>query len=221
MTSSMTVGKTTAFGFALAFWIMGGIAVGSAAAQSFSFKDPKGVNSVIFLVDSELEPIMGVASGIDGTLAFDPEKPEATRGTITVAAATVHTHNAGMKKKLQSKEWMNVAAHPTIRFTIEKVAAAKPRKDGRKRAHGFVASGTLEMRGKKKRIEAPISFRHLAGQLGKRNRGAEGDLLVVRSRFVVKRSDFGVGPAIPIVGDAVEVRVAICGFHVTSKPAGK
>ena len=51
-----------------------------AAPQAFDFKDPKGVNNVIFKLDAPLEAISGSAGGISGTVTFDPAEPAATKG---------------------------------------------------------------------------------------------------------------------------------------------
>lgn len=57
-----------------------------AAPQTFDFKDPKGVNNVVFKLDAPLEAVNGSASGIAGTVTFDPENPAATKGKIVVAS---------------------------------------------------------------------------------------------------------------------------------------
>ena len=48
-----------------------------AAPLEFDFKDPKGVNNVIFKTDAPLESINGTATGISGKVTFDPDNPGA------------------------------------------------------------------------------------------------------------------------------------------------
>src|SRR4051812_2662703 len=84
----------------------------SAAPQTFDFKDPKGVNNAIFKLDAPLEAINGSATGISGTISYDPEKPAATKGKIVVAASSLHVGNPMMKEHLQSDQWMDVKKYP-------------------------------------------------------------------------------------------------------------
>ena len=54
---------------------MFGLAInGTILADDFDFKDPKGVNSILFKLDSPLEPIGGVGSGVSGKVSFDGKK---------------------------------------------------------------------------------------------------------------------------------------------------
>src|ERR1041385_2384069 len=93
-------------------------AAASAAPIAFDFKDPKGVNNVVFKTDAPLESINGTASGISGTVTFDPENPAATAGKIVVAANTMHVGNPTMKEHLQGEMWMNVAKFPEITYEL-------------------------------------------------------------------------------------------------------
>ncbi len=71
----------------LALVAVAGIAL--AAPQTFDFKDPKGINNAGFKLDAPLESINGSASGVYGTVTFDPGNPDATKGKITVATASL------------------------------------------------------------------------------------------------------------------------------------
>ena len=55
-----------------------------AAPETFDFKDPKGVNNIIFKTDAPLESINGTATGVSGSVDFDPANPGALKGQIVV-----------------------------------------------------------------------------------------------------------------------------------------
>src|SRR6266436_4362147 len=89
-----------------------------AAPIEFDFKDPKGVNNVIFKTDAPLESINGMASGISGKVMFDPQDPGAVKGKIVVAASSLHVGNPMQKEHLHGSNWMDVATYPDITFEV-------------------------------------------------------------------------------------------------------
>lgn len=197
----------------------------AAAAQpkTYDFRDPKRVNTVSFIADSALEPIVGIAGDVRGTLAFDPDAPMKTTGTITVKARSVHVANKLMKEKLHSAEWLGVEEHRNIKLTITSIKDAR-RPTSRKEGAGprprfpYIAVGTFSLKGVEKPIEVPIRFTHLPGKLAERSRHLVGDLLVVRAEFPLDRLAFGVGKPYPVVAQQVLVRVAIVGYHGKAAP---
>ena len=192
-------------------WLLAAPQVARAEARAFDFKDPKGVNSILFLLDSLLEPIAGLASGISGTVQFDPADPKATTGTIIVDAKSLHTDNVGMKETLHGSDWMDVAKFPTIKFTIKDVTEVKPTKEN---AWELQVAGEFSCRGVTKPVHAMVRANYLADKLGSRQRGAKGDLLVLRSDFVIKRSDFGIKPGgDDVVADEIQLKVSIVGYN--------
>lgn len=181
-----------------------------AEEKTFDFKDPKGVNSISFLLDSPLEPIAGLASGISGTIRFDPSAPEKISGTFSVDAKTLHTQNERMTGVLHSEDWLSVEEYPKITFTIKK-ASQQPEKVGHK--IGLTVVGDLSVKGVTKEITIPINVSHLPGKMAQRIRGQEGDLLVLRSNFTIQRKDFGIKPAYgpDVVAESIQLTVAIVG----------
>src|SRR5437899_9702798 len=94
------------------------LGLASAAPLEFDFKDPKGVNNVIFKTDAPLESINGTASGISGKVTFDPQDPGTVKGKIIVAASSMHVGNPVQKEHLQGPNWMDVANYPEITFEV-------------------------------------------------------------------------------------------------------
>ena len=171
--------------------ILSGISRGFSAPLEFDFKDPKGVNNVIFKTDALLESINGTASGISGKVAFDPENPGALKGKIVVAASSMHVGNPVQKEHLHGGNWMDVAKHPEI--TFEAVDASNVKTE----ANITTADvhGKMTIKGMTKEMTVPVKLTYLKDKLGQRVPNQKGDLLVLRSTFAVKRSDFGIGGA--------------------------
>lgn len=182
----------------------------SAAEQTFDFKDPKGVNHASFKLDAPLEAISGNASGVSGTLTIDTEKPEATKGSIVIDAKSLNVENAMMKEHMQGPDWLDVAKNPTITFTVTGLSDYKKEGD----TATANVKGKFSLKGVEKEITVPAKVTLLKGKLGARTGGKmEGDLLVVRSEFTIKRSDFGVNPKAPTdkVSEEVVISLAIAG----------
>ncbi len=186
-------------------------AAAHAAPQSFDFKDPKGVNNVQFKLDAPLESITGTATGISGAIAFDPAQPQATSGRIVLEAASLTVGNPMMADHLRSNQWLDVAKHPAIVF--EATSANNVRSQGAQILADV--TGRLTVKGITKDVTVPVSFTYLADKLGARvgDPKVKGDLLVLRSTFQIKRSDFGIKPGemTDKVAEAIELSLSIAG----------
>lgn len=195
--------------FVLALAASAGVA--AAAPQAFDFKDPKGVNNVQFKLDAPLESITGTATGISGTVTFNPDQPAATSGRIVLAAASLTVGNPLMAEHLRSDQWLDVAKHPEIVFE----AAAL--KNVRTQGGQIVAevTGRLTVKGITKEIAAPVTLTYLADKLGARvgNPKVKGDLLVLRTNFEINRSDFGIKPGemTDKVAETIHLSLSIAG----------
>lgn len=189
---------------------LGVAATSLAGGQEFDFKDPKGVNAIVFMVDSTLEPIVGLASGVTGTVSFNPADPKTTTGTISVQAKKLHTENSGMKGSLHGTDWLDVEKNPSIDFKIKEVKEVKKEKDN---AWELQVVGDFTCKGVTKALTVPVKVNYLKDKLASRTQGKEGDLLVVRSEFTIKRSDFKIKPDVSkdVVGDEIVVNVMIAG----------
>ncbi len=165
-------------------------AIAGAAPRAYDFNDPKGVNGIQFSLDSVLEPIVGTASGVTGTVHFDPASPAATTGRIVVAARSLVVPNATQAGHIQGKDWLDTATHADITFELVKLTAVSTKEN----ETTATATGKFTLKGVTKEITVPVRLTHLADAMGKRVPGTQGDLLVVRGEFSIKRADYGIQP---------------------------
>lgn len=195
----------------LALAISAVTAAAVAAPQSFDFKDPKGVNNVQFKLDAPLESITGTASGISGTVAFDPANPAATSGRIVLEAKSLTVGNPLMADHLRGDGWLDVARHAEI--TFDAVSLSKVRSQGN--VITAEISGRLTLKGVTREVTVPVSFTYLADQLGARvnDPKVKGDLLVLRANFEINRSDFGIKPGqlTDKVAENIQLSLSIAG----------
>ncbi|MBM3837440.1 MAG: YceI family protein [Verrucomicrobia bacterium] len=162
----------------------------SAAPIEFDFKDSKGVNNIVFKLDAPLEAINGTATGISGKVTFDPDHPGAVKGKIIVQTASMHLGNPMQKEHLHGDQWMSAAKFPEISF--EAVSAKNVKAEGNVTTADV--TGKMTIKGVTKEITVPVKMTYLKGRLRERTPGMDGDLLVLRSNFSVRRRDFGIQP---------------------------
>jgi polyisoprenoid-binding protein YceI len=200
MKTTLTILLTIPTAFSLAW----------SAPQKFDFKDPKGVNNAAFKLDAPLEAVNGAANGISGTVTFDPDNPSATSGRIVIASASLHVPNPLQKEHLHSALWMDVAKYPEITFETKELKNVKTQGDNTTAD----VVGTFTLKGVSKEITVPVKLTYLKDKLGARSNGqVQGDLLVIRAAFTIKRSAFGINPKAPEdkVADTIDITLSIAG----------
>src|SRR5580704_11635053 len=192
--------------------LLGAISTGFAAfaaPESFDFKDPKGVNNVVFRTDAPLESINGTATGVSGAVLFDPAEPGSLKGKIVVEAASLRVPNNMMLGHLQSDKWLDVAKYPDITFETTSVENVK--------TSGNVTtadvSGTMTLHGVSNKVMVPVKMTLLKDKLHDRFPQLQGDLLVLRATFTIKRGDFGInkGAFEDKVSDDIQLTLALAG----------
>ncbi len=177
--------------------------------KSFDFKDPKGVNTIIFQMDALLESINGSAGGISGVVIFDPSDPSLTNGSILLDASSLRVDNPVLQEHMHGKEWLDVTKFPEIEFSLSNL------KDLEKNDHSIRANadGKMTIRNVTMKMNIPIELTYLPDMLEKRNK-VPGDLLIVRAKFNVKRDDFGIKPGqyLDKVANDIEISINLAGY---------
>lgn len=180
----------------------------SVSAINFDFKDPKGVNSIIFQMDAPLESINGSGDRIYGEISFNPKKPEDTKGTIFLDAKSLHVGNPVLKEHMHGEDWLNVEKYGQIKFQLSKLHNIKKTKNDLLAD----AKGKMSIRNITIEMNIPIKITYLKDLLIKRNR-TPGDLLIIRSKFTVKRDDFDIqkGENLEKVANNIEISLNLAG----------
>ena len=191
----------------LAFVASAGIVL--AAPQTFDFKDPKGINNAGFKLDAPLESINGSASGVSGTVTFDPENPGATTGKIVVDTASLMVPNSMQRGHMLSDKWLDAAKFPEISFQVKEFKNVNTNGDNTTAD----VTGTFTLKGISKELTVPVKLTYMKDKLGDRVPNRKGDLLVIRASFSIKRGDFNINPGQyeDKVSDTIELTLSIAG----------
>jgi polyisoprenoid-binding protein YceI len=184
-----------------------------AGPQTFDFKDPKGVNNAVFKLDAPLESINGSASGISGTVLFDPENPAATTGKIIVTTESLTVPNPMQNGHMHSDKWLDAAKFPEITFEAKSLANVKTDGD----VTTADVTGTFTLHGVSKEITVPIKLTYMKDKLSARVPNMKGDLLVIRANFVINREDFNIqkGQFEDKVSNEINLSLSIAGASPT------
>ena len=132
------------------------------------------------------------ASG--GSITIDPKQPARTKVDVTFAVDQLSTTSAQFATHLKSKDFFDAAANPTARFVSTSVT---PHGTGK-----ATVAGNLTIKNVTKPVTLDVTFVGAgANPMNKKaNVGFTGT-------GTIKRSDFGLGMAVPIVSDRVDLRV--------------
>jgi len=180
-----------------------------AAPRTFDFKDPKGINNAGFKLDAPLEAINGNASGVSGTVTFDPANPGTTTGRIIVATSSLMLPNPMQRQHMLSDKWLDATKNPEISFESKEFKNVQTAGD----TTTADVTGTFTVKGVSKEITVPVKLTYLKDKLGERVPKQKGDLLVIRANFTIKRSDFNINPGQfeDKVSDTIELTLSIAG----------
>jgi polyisoprenoid-binding protein YceI len=138
----------------------------------------------------------GTFPGATGTLELDPNSLQATKLEVKVPIAQVETTNRELNGQLFSDEFFDAENYPWMRFNSTSVVRVAPKR--------FRVTGDLTMHNITKPIVLDVIF-HGAGNdpfTGK------GTILGFDATGTVKRSEFGLGKYVPIVGDETTIIIS-------------
>lgn len=138
----------------------------------------------------------GLISQPTGTLTLDPKNVAASKVSIDVPIANLRTGIPALDEHLMKADFFDSAKFPKATFVSTSV---KP--DG---ATSAEITGNLTIKGVTKPVTLDADF-YGAGKAPAMAGGKENVGFVATA--TIKRSDFNMGYAVPMVGDAVELKI--------------
>jgi polyisoprenoid-binding protein YceI len=181
--------------------------------------EPKSISGGAYTVDTHhtlvewsvnhmgFNDYFGLFGGISGTLKLDPAKPEAAAVSIDIPISGLTTTNAKLNEHLLGGDFFNLAQFATAKFVSTGVMV-----DGTT----AMIHGDLTLHG----VTKPVT---LAAKFTGVGKGVMDDKENVgfHATTTIKRSDFGMGAFVPLVSDAVELKITAAFEKPAAAPASK
>lgn len=183
------------------------IAISGAALAADEFKIDPNHSSVNFAVaHMGVSTVLGRFSSFEGKIVYDDKDITKSSVNVTIKTASINTDVTARDNDLRSANYFDVEKFPEITFQSKSVE---------KKGNDLVAHGTLTIRGISKDVDIPFEMKGPADAGRGKVMGAHGSL-------TVKREDFGVGKASPMVGGDIKIDLYVeARLAPPAPPAGK
>jgi polyisoprenoid-binding protein YceI len=158
-------------------------------------------------------PYFGLFGSITGTLDLDPRRPDAARVEVVIPVSKILTASAGLNAHLLRAPEAGAARPDFFGPTPSDARFVSTRVIARGRTAMIV--GQLTLNGITRPITLQASF-HGAGKAPAQAGGQE--YVGFEATTSLRRSDFGLGTGVPLVGDEVQLKIA-AGFEKTAAKA--
>ena len=183
------------------------LAGGAVVAQAALTRSPAEVQAGDYALDSDHGKITwsvdhlgfstykGQFVNVDADLTLDPANPSAATLIATIPLTDVDSNSDGLDAHLQTADFFDTANHPVARYVSRSVTVDPSDPD---RA---TVQGDLTLRGVTRPVSMTVRFNQAGPSMGGAYRaGFDGEA-------TIKRSDFGIDYALPVLGDEVSLHI--------------
>jgi len=180
---------------------------GAVVAQAALTRTPAEVQAGAYALDSDHGKITWSVShlgfstykgqfvNVDADLTLDPANPSAATLTATIPLTEVDSNSDGLDAHLQTADFFDTANHPVATYVSRSVTIDPTAPD---RA---TVVGDLTLRGVTRPVTMTVRFNQAGPSMGGAYRaGFDGEA-------TIKRSDFGIDYALPVLGDEVSLHI--------------
>lgn len=163
----------------------------SAWAASEKYIIDKEHTAIVFLIKhAGFSSTIGQFRKFDGYIEFDREHPEKSILHVNIDPKSIQTPSDVLDDKLRGEKYFDTKKHPNIHFSSKTIKVT-----GEKTAD---ITGNLQMHGAIHPVTLKVTMNKDGDFFGTPRIGFS-------ARGQLKRSDFGINEAIPLVSDEVEL----------------
>ncbi len=168
-----------------------------AALAADEFKIDPNHSSVNFAVAHAggISTVVGRFTAFEGKIVFDDKDVSKSSVSVNIKTASINTDVPPRDNDLRSANYFDVEKFPEMTFQSKSVE---------KKGEGYVAHGTLTIKGVAKDVDLPFEFKGPV-DVGQ-NRGK---VMGAHASLTVSRLDFGVGKATPMIGTDVKIELYV------------
>ena len=180
----------------------------AAAPQLPGVKDTARIQSGTYAVDPNhtivgwevnhfgFSPYFGQFGNATGSLVIDRTNPSAAQVDITIPIDSLSVVSSGLRTHMLTPDFFDQANHATARFVSNHIVFDEETDEA-------VMHGTLTIKGVSKPVQIEVEFVGAGANpmSHKQTVGFEGEA-------TIRRSDFGINYALPVVSDEVKLTIA-------------
>jgi polyisoprenoid-binding protein YceI len=176
--------------------ILAGYTASAGASEKYQL-DPTHASVLFGVSHLGFSKTFGRFNTIEGVFNLDQGSPENSTVEVTIDAASLDTNHAGRDEHLRGKDFFNVTEFPKLTYKSTSVKLT-----GEKTA---VVTGDLTMHGVTKPVPLEVTLVNQGPNPMDKSKIVAG----FSARGALKRSDFGMGYAAPVLGDDVEIIIEV------------
>lgn len=181
-----------------AFALATSLAFGTTAALAEPYVLDKSHAHVKFEVDHlGFSSVHGQFRSFDANIDFDPGNVEATRVSFTIDAASVDTFWDARDKHIRSKDFFDVANHPTITFVTTSVVPTG--------ADTADVTGDLTIVG----VTHPVTLQAQLNKLGPSPFNPQKTIAGFTVTGEIDRTLYGITYAAPAIGTIIPIQIEL------------
>lgn len=175
-------------------------------------------------IDNEHSSIVGAVSHLglsfiygrfnqcQGTIKMDFQEPNSTKFQFQIDPDSIDTNNASRDITLRGPKCLDASQYESITFESIAVVAADQQGEAGKTKRTFQVTGNLTMHGETRKITIPLELLAMGN-------GPDGKLRCgFMSKFVVRRSEFGIEGLENSVGDSIAITFCFQAVYQQKEP---